>query len=343
MSHPTLIPLVDDHRIPNGWYTIASSEDIAEKAILPFTLANIHFVAYRTESGAVHIIEDRCPHVGGSFSTGNVIGENIRCPIHGFTFDTAGTCVATGFNGVSSKSCVHQWPTLEINGLVMVFYHAQGLAPTWQPEQVDWQDWSTQIMLTAEIPASVQLVTEGIADKGHLSTVHGYTDVTMDKEFVTEGAKLTTAYSFTNTGSLPGANAVQRFFSRFFDLQLRVEFDYEAYGLGYSLTVVRIPKYAIEMRNFVNPTPINNTTVKLFYSISIGPITHAEKIHPLMRLLPNSWVKAIMLNALLKGFSYDLDDDIAMWSGMKGLQQPQLCKADGPFNKFRKWANQFYS
>jgi nitrite reductase/ring-hydroxylating ferredoxin subunit len=340
--HPAQIPLVEDHGIPASWYTIAISAELRAGTILPFTLAGIPMVAYRTASGALNVIEDRCPHVGGSFSKGTVAGENIRCPIHGFAFDTAGACVATGFDDIRSKACVHPWPVLDINGLIMVYYHPQGLPPTWQPEQVNWQGWSDQIMQTAIFPATVQLVMEGIADKGHLSTVHGYTDVSMDKEFILDGAKLTTAYSFTNSGSLPGANRIQQWLSRFFDTRLRVEFDYDAWGLGYSLTLVRIPKFNIEMRNFVNPTPLDGNTVKLFYSMAIGPIKDAGKIHPLLKLLPASWVKGIMLNSLLKGFSHDLDDDIAMWSNLKALAHPQLCKADGPFNKFRKWAGQFY-
>lgn len=342
MSALNLIPLKEEHGIPSSWYTVALSADLKPGELLPFTLASIALVAYRTVSGTVCVVEDRCPHVGGSFSKGSVVGNNIRCPIHGFAFDTSGNCVETGFPDVSSKACVQQWPVLDLNGLVMVFYHPQGLAPTWQPEAVDWQGWSEQIMQTATFPATAQLVMEGIADKGHLITVHGYSDVRMDKEFILEGAKLTTAYSFTNSGSLPGAGKFMQWLSSFFDTTLRVEFDYDAWGLGYSLTLVRIPKFNIEMRNIVNPTPVDGATVKLFYSMAIGPISDAGKIHPLMKLLPMSLVKKIMLNSLLKGFSHDLDDDIAMWSSMKALAHPQLCKADGPFNKFRKWAEQFY-
>jgi nitrite reductase/ring-hydroxylating ferredoxin subunit len=32
-------------------------------------------------------IEPVCPHAGGSMAAGKVIGDRIRCPVHGYMFD----------------------------------------------------------------------------------------------------------------------------------------------------------------------------------------------------------------------------------------------------------------
>ena len=343
MAHPALIAIEESESIPSGWYTVAISSDLGIGDILPFRLADIHFVAYRGESGKVLVVEDRCPHLGGAFKKGSVVGDSIRCPVHGFTFDSQGECVSTGFEKVTAKACVHQWPVLDINGLILVYYHPDNKEPQWQPEVIDSTGWSEMQVKTTVFPSTPQLVTEGIADKGHLATVHGYHDISMDSDFATEAHRLTTAYSFTNTGSFPGAGRLQQWLGKLFSSQLRVEFHYQASGLGYAFTEVVIPKLEVRIRTFVNPTPVTDKEVKLFYTMQMAPITRPEKIHPLMKRLPSSVVEKIMIKSLLKGFQHDVEDDIAIWSSMKPVSQPRLCKADGPIYKYRKWSRQFYS
>src|SRR5579863_3510819 len=37
--------------------------------------------------------DDRCPHRSSRLSMGRVVGDDIECGYHGFTFDAAGRCV----------------------------------------------------------------------------------------------------------------------------------------------------------------------------------------------------------------------------------------------------------
>ena len=342
MQHPLSIATDNNKPVPAGWYTVCAADALKPGTLLAFELARLKLLAWRSESGTVSVADRRCPHMGGDLGRGQVSGETLRCPIHHFAFDAHGQCQSTGFADVSSKACLKPWPLMEINGLVLVFYHPQAAAPQWQPEAFDWQGWSQQRVHSTVLNADVQLITEGIADKGHLNTVHGYSDVSLDQPFETDGAKLTTAYSFTNSGSLPGSGKLSQWLSRLLPLQMQVAFDYQAWGLGYSFTEVHIPKLGVRMRHFVNPTPVNNNEVKLFYSIALGPVNPAD-LHPLLKAVPASWVRALLFRALHKGFLHDINDDIAMWSSMQPLEKPQLCKADGPVNKFRQWAQQFYS
>lgn len=46
-------------------------------------------------NGRFHAIENRCPHRGGYLSDGIVRGEQVSCPLHGWTFDLkTGECPA---------------------------------------------------------------------------------------------------------------------------------------------------------------------------------------------------------------------------------------------------------
>lgn len=44
---------------------------------------------FRTASGAVFALEDRCPHRGGPLSQGIVHGERVACPLHNWNIDLA--------------------------------------------------------------------------------------------------------------------------------------------------------------------------------------------------------------------------------------------------------------
>ncbi len=46
-------------------------------------------------NGQYHAIGNRCPHRGGYLSDGLIRGEQVSCPLHGWTFDLkSGECQA---------------------------------------------------------------------------------------------------------------------------------------------------------------------------------------------------------------------------------------------------------
>lgn len=345
--HPLCTETQALQQIPASWYTVAESCELQAGDIKSVRLAGIDLALYRTASGNVRVIHDRCPHLGGAFSAGGKVqGEDIQCPIHHFRFNPDGKCTGTGYRdgaqAITSNACVKPWPTLEINDLILVWYHPHGIAPHWQPSGVDWQGWSQHRIFRCTFHSHPQVVMEGIADKGHLQTVHGYEDVSMDSDFVADDHRICVNYSFVNTGALPGQNALMNWISQFFRSRLQVSFAYEASGMGYSYTEVTIPQLGVVMRNIVNPTPRDSNTCELFYSMAIRDIDDPGRISPAMKLLPKAMVNHIMFNAMAKGFRHDVEDDIAVWSNMLPPSKPQLSRGDGPVHKYRKWAAQFY-
>ncbi len=53
-----------------------------------------HRVAlFRTRTGNVFAVADRCPHKGGPLADGMLAGDQVVCPLHAFRFDpTTGGC-----------------------------------------------------------------------------------------------------------------------------------------------------------------------------------------------------------------------------------------------------------
>ena len=68
-----------------------------------FQVAGRAVAVFRSRTGAVFAVENRCPHRGGPLADGMLVGEQVVCPLHAFRYhgrtgecDQAGACsVAT--------------------------------------------------------------------------------------------------------------------------------------------------------------------------------------------------------------------------------------------------------
>ena len=346
--HPLTIPMELSPGIPASWYTVGVSADLSPANMLAITVADIALVIYRTANGELCCVEDRCPHMGGRFSAGGTVRKDeLICPVHHFRFAPNGDCRGSGYDTPAPKACTRPWPCLDRNGLLLVYFHPSGETPDWEPPELDNGAWLPMRMFQRKVNAPAQIVMQGIADMGHLRTLHGYEDVQMNSPFKTDGAQLTVTYSFTNVGSLPGldrsiiAGPIKRLGEKL-QTRTRVKFDYLACGIGYSVTDVEIPALGVAMRHFVNPTPIDAESVTLFHSMALRRIDNPGQISAVLAALPRAWTQALMRFVLLKGFLHDIEDDINLWTHMRNPQRPALAKGDGPIFKYHKWSRQFY-
>jgi len=111
--------------IPNQWYAVLESRQVTSQ---PVGVKRLYedLVFWRTPSGAVSCVPDRCSHRGAKLSLGRVCGSGLECPYHGFVFDEFGKCRFIPANGpdaeVPSSMHLKPWPTREQFGLVWVWY-----------------------------------------------------------------------------------------------------------------------------------------------------------------------------------------------------------------------------
>lgn len=344
MTHPLTIPLEAAAPIPVSWYTVGASRDLPAGGMIGACVAGINLVVYRTGDGSLCCIEDRCPHMGGRFSDGATIdADEIVCPVHHFRFAPDGTCRGSGYGTPAPRACTRPWPCLERNGLLLVFYHPEGQTPDWAPPPLDdADDWRPMRLFQRKVAAPIDIVMQGIADQGHLQTLHGYEDVQMETSFDTAGTQLAVTFSFTNVGSLPGLTGPLRGLGQRLATRTRVRFDYLACGMGYSVTDVELPDLGVATRHFVNPTPLDSESVTLHHSMALRRIDESARISPALAVLPRAWTEALMQRVLLKGFLHDIEDDIRLWTRMRNPEKPALARGDGPLHKYRRWSRQFY-
>lgn len=342
MAHPLTVLTEPPERVPAGWYTVAAGAALDLGTMQSAQVAGIDLVVYRTADGQAHCVHDRCPHLGGRFTQGGRVEDTLLvCPVHRFAYDSEGTCRRTGYGSVAPKACTQPWPCLERNGLVMVWYHPEGAAPGWEPEALDASGHLALKVWSDPVAAPAQLIMEGIADQGHLQTVHGYADVARTADFDTSGPSLRTAYRFDNPSHPP----------RWLPAALRkklqggqeVRFDYCAWGLGYSVTDVEIPALGLGLRTFVNPTPVAPDRCQLWHGMALRRISDPGLVSTALKPLPRGMVESLMQAVLRRGYLKDIHDDMRLWEHLAPVAKPALAPGDGPIAAHRRWAAQFYA
>ena len=90
-------------------------------------------VIFRNAQGAWGLLDRDCPHRGADLSFGRHEGDGLRCPFHGWKFDTAGKCLDTPAEPAGSKLCerVRQrsYPVLEKSGILFAWLGDEGSVP----------------------------------------------------------------------------------------------------------------------------------------------------------------------------------------------------------------------
>ena len=112
--------------IPNQWYAILESNEVKKGKIIGVTRMGEQLVAWRDSQGKVAVMIDKCPHRGVAFSVGNLTGDCIQCPFHGFEYDTSGACTLVPANGKNAEppKALHakSYPTREEHDFVYIWW-----------------------------------------------------------------------------------------------------------------------------------------------------------------------------------------------------------------------------
>lgn len=292
-------------------------------------------VLFRLQDGTACASSAFCPHLGAHLAYGGTIQDNcIRCPFHEFDFDANGTCVKTGYaTKPPPKARLQMYKLREKNGMILLWYHAQHQKPDWEIPDVSFDGWTKTLTTDWKLRSHPQETTENSVDIGHFASVHGYKQVEIIKDAVIDGAYLNATYAMhRKAGFLGKKNEL-----------IRIEFEAHAHGLGYSFVEAYIPKYGIQTRHFVLPTPIEGNFINLKIGISLKKIDNPSKINPLLAIIPKSLLTNFILGAAFKGYKHDVSQDFKIWENKIYITPPALAKGDGPVWQYRDWAKQFYS
>ncbi|MBP0457524.1 aromatic ring-hydroxylating oxygenase subunit alpha [Streptomyces montanisoli] len=109
---------------PDYWYPLAVSRRVRKNKTFATAFAGERIVLYRTASGAVHALEDRCAHRQVPLSMGVVEGESLRCCYHAWAYRGNGRISGIPYlpkDAERPPRGVRSYPVREAYGLVFVF------------------------------------------------------------------------------------------------------------------------------------------------------------------------------------------------------------------------------
>jgi nitrite reductase/ring-hydroxylating ferredoxin subunit/uncharacterized membrane protein len=110
-NHAEAVP----HLVEPGWHLLMPSAELPEGKPVRQLLGEVPVVAVRA-GGTVHVLADRCSHMSGPLSDGELADGCLSCPWHGSVFRIADGSVARG--PATAPQPVFQ--TREVGGSVQV-------------------------------------------------------------------------------------------------------------------------------------------------------------------------------------------------------------------------------
>jgi nitrite reductase/ring-hydroxylating ferredoxin subunit len=317
---------------PTGWFVLCFSDELRPGRILERKFMGQDLVVYRTASGKACVSDAFCPHMGAHFAYGGTVeGEAIRCPFHGFEFDSAGVCVKTGYGTPPPrKARLRMWHVREQNGIVLAWHHQDFRAPEWEVPPLEAAGWTGMIHHEWQIEANPYDTAENSVDIGHLSVVHGYRDVEMLSPLTTDGPLLQVRYAMSRSAGVFGKRS-----------RLRAEFQITKWGLGYSAVEVEVKEFGLRSRHFVFPTAMDESKLSAKIAISLYEVANPAKINPALAFVPKALLNKIILGASMIGYKNDVAQDFEIWKNKTDIPRPALAEGDGPIGQFRRWTKQF--
>ncbi|KAK3921919.1 Cholesterol 7-desaturase [Frankliniella fusca] len=314
---------------PNGWFAVLESSRLPCAGVEHVAALGQNLAVFRGETGTVHVLDAYCPHMGANMAEGGLVhGDCLRCPFHEWSFNGHdGKCSNVPYaQKVPDFARVKRWESMETNGYVFVWHHAEGEPPSWWPQPVASVvdgSWSFVGRNEFLVSCHIQEIPENGADVAHLNAVHGPGMM---------GLSALSRHLWTAQWS-PGAEPHNQH-------SAVLQLDHEMVVLGKA----RLFKMSVRA-NQIGPG-----YVELFMETTFGPIVMLQSVTPVEPLLQKVVHRMYCPRFLVPyakfvfyGECVMFERDVLVWNHKKFEDKPLLVKEDRQISRYRRWYSQFYS
>lgn len=167
------------------WHPVAPSAMLHDEPVKAVRLLGEDYVIFRDKQGKLGCVEPRCAHRQLELKYGFVVDEGLRCPYHGWSYDTGGRCTLQPAEPADSsfkdKIRLKSFPIQEREGLIFLY-----VGPEPVPKLAWWDRVADRIgykhVTIQELPCNWLQMAENITDYSHSAWLHGhYATYILDK------------------------------------------------------------------------------------------------------------------------------------------------------------------
>ncbi len=309
--------------IPNGWFQVAYDDELPPGEVRPLKYFGKDLVLFRTETGALSVLDAFCPHLGAHLGHGGKVkGEALECPFHAWQFNCEGSCVAVPYaKHMPRKASLGRYYAKSVGGLIMVWHHAEGEPPTFEiPDEIpEWgnregvrnDEWTDYVRRNWKIRTRNQEMAENQVDSAHFHYVHGATNMPQSEAKV--DGPIMEVISKTGMSTPMGP----------------VEGQVHSKSWGFGFSQIRFSGI-VDTLLVSSVTPIDEDNVDVRFSFTVKKVGGKDVTKGVGR-------------AFVAEIERQLEQDTPIWENKTQWANPLLCDGDGPIGLFRRWSKQFYS
>lgn len=318
--------------IPSGWYQIGWSQEFGPGSVTPLHYFERALVAFRGESGELHVLDAYCPHMGAHLGHGGkVVEDEIMCPYHGWRWsgsDGANTVIPYG-----DKPCLNisigAWPTREVDGIALVYYSPNRSEALYDPPERFcrttgdiWQPHPEATELWRDVALVPQWPAENVPDAAHFTYIHRAPKEPHLRHFEINGGCFRVQWDITfgdgrqRTWATPTGPVDGHIFT-------------ETWGLGLGWNV----QHAFdEITSLSGYTPIDRQTADV--RLTVWASKERRDGSELDVDLRDRWFR------FQKG---QLESDMVVWSNQTYIDRPPFAATEmSAMRALREWSKQFY-
>lgn len=152
------------------WIPALLSQELPEPDCPPVRvkLLSEPLIAFRDSDGKLGLMDEFCAHRRVSLWFGRNENSGLRCPYHGWKFDTNGQCVDIPSEPQGSTFCkkvkLTAYPCIELGGVIWTYMGPPQLQPA--PPEFEW----------ATVPDSHRYVNKRLQESNYLQAMEGGVD-----------------------------------------------------------------------------------------------------------------------------------------------------------------------
>ncbi|MEA2639212.1 MAG: 5,5-dehydrodivanillate O-demethylase oxygenase subunit [Chloroflexota bacterium] len=167
------------------WLPFATVKQLHDHPTRAVTLLGEHLVAFRDRSGKYGLMQEYCPHRNVNMLWGIPEPEGLRCPYHGWLYDTQGNCLEQPAESPDStfkdRIKVTTYPVEELGGMLYAW-----MGPEPRPLVPRYDSYVRDDVVRdigwAVVPCNWLQIMENSLDPVHVEHLHQYfTNYTLER------------------------------------------------------------------------------------------------------------------------------------------------------------------